>query len=109
MTIEAQQLHEIGRKVDRMEILQESTAKDIATLVSSMQRLVEKLDKSDDMARDADQRARSAHHRLDELSKQITELRGDVTNSQRWLIGMFISSGALLVAVVGLGFKFLGA
>lgn len=106
---DTEQLYTIGRKVDRMEILQESTAKDMQTLASSVQKLVDKLDKSDDTARDADHRSRSAQHQIDELKKQMEVIRLDQTNSQRWLIGTLISSGALIIAVVGLGLKFVGA
>lgn len=92
---ETQMLSDIALKVGRLEVLQESNAKAIQDMASSVNRLVDKLDKSDDIAREADQSARSAHHRIDE-----------VADNQKWLWRTVV--GALLLGAVGLLWKGVG-
>jgi len=94
---ETKALTEISVKVGRLEIMQETNIRAINDMASSVNRLVEKLDKSDDIAREADQRARSAHHRID-----------DIKNGQKWLIGTTISMIGLFIAAVGFLWKLTG-
>jgi hypothetical protein len=64
-----QQLNEISLKVGRVEVLQEMNAKNINDLTNSVQRLVEKLENSSDIAREALDKSKSAHHRLDSIEE----------------------------------------
>ncbi|MCM3272625.1 hypothetical protein [Paenibacillus elgii] len=80
-----------------------------------MNRLVEKLDKSDDIAKEADQRAKSAHHRLDEVvkrldatDKKIDEDQKEIRSGQRWLIGITISVAGLFFTAIGFLWKLKG-
>lgn len=68
---ELQMLSEIAGKVGRLEAMQESNVRSIGDMATSINRLVTKLDQSDDIAREADQRAKSAHHRIDNIDKII--------------------------------------
>ena len=92
---EKQMLAEIAVKVGRLEVLQESNAKAIHDMAVSVNRLVEKLDKSDDIAREADQRAKSAHHRIDEANKRMDGFENDV----KWLWRTIIT--AIITGVIG--------
>lgn len=78
-------LSEIAVKVGKLEANQEATAKSMAQMAESVNRLVEKLDKSDDIAREADQRARSAHHRIDELRAEMDKRIAGIQDDIRWL------------------------
>ncbi|WP_409346770.1 hypothetical protein [Paenibacillus sp. MBLB4367] len=105
---EAQALHDISGKLGRLEALQEANGKATHELTANVNRLVEKLDKSDDIAREADQRARSAHHRIDEVVKEQKELRSEITTGRRWAIttgigaiGLFITAVALILKLKG--------
>lgn len=74
MVTQEQQLNEISLKVGRVEVLQEMNAKNINDLTNSVQRLVEKLENSSDIAREALDKSKSAHHRLDSIE-----------DGQKWL------------------------
>jgi len=65
------QLSEIAVKVGRLEVLQESSSRAIGEMASSVNRLVDKLDQSDDAAKEALDKAKSAHHRLNKIDKVI--------------------------------------
>jgi len=65
------QLNDIAFKVGRLEVLQESSSRAIGEMASSVNRLVEKLDQSDDAAKEALDKAKSAHHRLNKIDKII--------------------------------------
>lgn len=71
-----------------MEVSQETTNKAVSDMATNVNRLVDKLDKSDDLAREADQRAKSAHHRIDEISE-----------NQRWLWRTIV--GAIVAGAIG--------
>lgn len=66
---EKELLMDIAGKVGRLEALQAANAQSISDMAANVNRLVDKWDKSDDIARDADQRARSAHHRINTIEK----------------------------------------
>lgn len=66
-----QALKDIAVKVGRLEVMQESNTKAIGEMASSVNRLVDKLDKSDDAAKEALDKAKSAHHRLNKIDKII--------------------------------------
>jgi len=65
------QLSEIAVKVGRLEVLQESSSRAIGEMASSVNRLVDKLDQSDDAAKEALDKAKSAHHRLNKIDNVI--------------------------------------
>jgi len=90
-----QTINDIAVKVGRLEVIQDASTKAIGDMAASVNKLVDKLDKSDDVAKDADQRARSAHKRVDDLSIEIKELKDD----RKWLWRAI--AGAVIVAVVG--------
>jgi len=77
----------------RMEALQESNIRTTSELTANVNRLVEKLDKSDDIAREADQRARAAHHRIDEVNKRVEDNSGDIKWIWRTVIAAIITGG----------------
>lgn len=91
-----QQLNEISLKVGRVEVLQEMNAKNINDLTASVQRLVEKLENSSDIAREALDKSKSAHHRLDTLEEN---------NRWKWrtVAGAFITS--IVVGLVAIFWK----
>jgi len=98
------QLNQIAVQVGKLEMLQQANTKALGDMASSINRLVDRLDRSDDIAREADQRSKSAHHRLDEANKRID----DIKTGQRWLIGititltgLFVSSAALILKLAG--------
>lgn len=64
-------LMEIAGKIGKLEASQEANVRALGEMASGVNRLVDKLDQSDDIAREADQRARSAHHRIDRIDKII--------------------------------------
>lgn len=66
-----QQLNDISVKVGRVEVLQEVGAKHINDLTITVQKLVEKFEVNNDLAREALDKAKSAHHRLDGIDKII--------------------------------------
>jgi len=76
-----------------MEALQESNIRTTSELTANVNRLVEKLDKSDDIAREADQRARAAHHRIDEVNKRVEDNSGDIKWIWRTVIAAIITGG----------------
>lgn len=90
-----QTLHNIAIQVGRLEVMQESNTKAISEMAASVNKLVDKLDASDDVAKDAGQRARSAHKRVDDLEAEIKELKDD----RKWLWRTAIA--ALITGVIG--------
>jgi hypothetical protein len=98
---ELQALSKIEGRLGRLEALQEANVRANAELTASVNRLVEKLDRSDDLARDADQRARSAHHRIDETNKRIDDMRA----GQKWAIGLTLTAIGLFMTAIGLIIK----
>lgn len=87
-------LSEIAIKVGKLETLQETNAKAIGNMADSVNRLVDKLDKSDDVAKEALQSSRSAHHRINEMR-----------SGQHWMIGTTLTVVALFFTAVGLLWK----
>lgn len=103
---ELQALSKIESRLARLEALQEANVRTTNELTANVNRLVEKLDRSDDIAREADQRSKSAHHRIDELGRRIDELKSDVENireNENWLPKLIASSviTTLIGGVVG--------
>ena len=101
---ELQALSNIEGRLARLEALQEANVRTTSELTVNVNRLVEKLDKSDDIAREADQRAKSAHHRIDETNKRIEDMR----TGQKWAIGLTLTSIGLFLTAVGLILKMEG-
>lgn len=92
MVTTEQQLNEISLKVGRVEVLQEMNAKNINDLTNSVQRLVEKLESSSDIAREALDKSKSAHHRLDSID-----------DNQKWLWRTIV--GGIILGLLGLFWK----
>ncbi|MFD2663719.1 hypothetical protein, partial [Paenibacillus thailandensis] len=82
-----QALNDISVKVGRLEVMQENNTRAVSEMAASVQRLVDKLDKSDDVAKEALQSTKSAHHRIDGLSGEFKEMK----TGQRWLIGIVLT------------------
>lgn len=89
MGAEEATLNQISGKVGRLEVMQENSTKAITEMAASVNKLVEKLDRSDDVAKEALEKSKSAHKRLDGIDKIIF-----------WVSTTII--GLVLVALVGL-------
>lgn len=81
-------LNEIAIKVGKIEQKQEAQAESISRLANSIDRLLDKLDKSDDVAKEALQRVKSAQHQID-----------DVKSGIKWLWRTVV--GSILTGVIG--------
>lgn len=90
-------LNEMSGKVGRLEASSEATADALKDLTSGVHRLVEKLDRSDDIAREALQSVKSAHLRIDEMK-----------TGMRWMIGTTLSAVGLFLTAIGLLWKAVG-
>ncbi|WMT42859.1 hypothetical protein RE628_11545 [Paenibacillus sp. D2_2] len=82
-------LNDISVKVGRFEVMQENNTKAITDMAASVNKLVDKLDRSDDIAKEALDKSKSAHKRLDGIDKIIF-----------WVSTTVI--GLVLVGLVGL-------
>jgi methyl-accepting chemotaxis protein len=91
------QLNQIAVQVGKLETLQEATAKSVGDLAGAVNRFVDRLDKSDDVAKEAARDAKSAHKRIDEIK-----------TGQRWLIGITITLAGLFVSAAVLILKLAG-
>lgn len=60
-------LADIQQRMVKLETLQEKNAEAIGNMAGNVNRLIDKLDKSDDIAKAAAISARSAHHRINGL------------------------------------------
>lgn len=94
LSVEMAKLNEIAVKVSGMESTQKAQAEAIGKMASSVDRLVDKLDKSDDVAREAMHRVKSAQHQIDGMR-----------TAQRWAIGIVVPSA---IAIIGLAIKVIG-
>lgn len=88
---ELQTLGKIESRLARLEALQEANVRTTNELTANVNRLVEKLERSDDIAREADQRAKSAHHRIEETNKRIDGIESDITWLWRTVIAAIIT------------------
>jgi methyl-accepting chemotaxis protein len=105
-------LAEINNKVGKLEGAQEASVRAIGEMATNVNRLIEKLDQSNDIAREADQRARSAHHRIDEMGKRMDKTEDRVSEEaekakagRRWLVGTILSGVGLFISVLSLIIK----
>lgn len=90
-----QTLNDISIKVGRLEAMQHTNTETVADMASSVQRLVDKLDKSDDIAKEAFQRVRVSEYRIK-----------DIEDGQKWLWRTIV--GAVIVGAIGLLWKGMG-
>ncbi|QJC53105.1 hypothetical protein HGI30_17010 [Paenibacillus albicereus] len=97
------QLQAIVSQVVKLETLQEVNTRALGELASGVTRLIERLEKSDETAREAAQRARAAHHRIDEIRASIDGIK----QGQRWLITTSFTLIGLAASLLGLVFKIL--
>lgn len=58
-----------------------------------------------DIGMEALQNSRALQLRVDELREEIDKMRTRLAENQKWLIGMFISTGGLFIAAAGLMLK----
>ncbi|WP_246066878.1 hemolysin XhlA family protein [Paenibacillus koleovorans] len=98
---EIKMLSDIAVKVSRLEANGEANAKAIGDMAHSVNRLVDKLDRSDDIAREADQRAKSAHHRIDKVESDTDKRLGGVQDDIKWLWRTVL--GAIIAGVIAGG------
>jgi len=84
---EMQTLNDIAVKVGRLEVMQENNTRAISDMAISVNKLVDKLDKSDDVAKNAGTLALKANERLDKIE-----------DNQKYLWRTVI--GAVLIALV---------
>ena len=96
-SLELNKQSDIPVKLGKLEILQQTNMQALADLSSGVNRLAEKLDKSDDIAREADQRAKSAHYRVDETNKRMHDIEADI----KWLWRTVCTS--IITAAIGGG------
>ncbi|MHA6481047.1 hypothetical protein ACX1C1_03885 [Paenibacillus sp. strain BS8-2] len=94
-----QTINDIAIKVGRLEVMQDASTKAMGDLASSVNKLVDKLDRSDDVAKDADQRSRSAHKRVDDLSAEIRSEIKELKDDRKWL--WRTATAALVTGVIG--------
>lgn len=113
MTIPETQLQTIVSQVVKIETLQEVSNKAINDMAGNIGRLVDRLEKSDDVAKEAAQSARSAHHRIAELreelkdeSKKLKDELDGTKQNQRWLVTTSCTLISLGIAALGFAFKF---
>ncbi|MEF3302384.1 hypothetical protein [Paenibacillus sp. GYB003] len=78
-------LSDIAVKVGKLEALQETNARAIHDMATGLNRLINKLDQSDDIAREADLRAKSAHQRIDEVKLESDKKWSGVQADIEWL------------------------
>ena len=91
MSQEQAVLNDISMKVGRLEVMQENSTKAITDMASSVNKLVDKLDKSDDVAKDALHRAKVSENRIKDLE-----------DDKKWM--WRTSIGALITGSIGLLF-----
>lgn len=92
---ELQALSKIEGRLGRLEALQEATVRTTTELTANVNRLVEKLDRSDDIAREALNKAEYAHQQI-----------GEIADNQRWLWRTVI--GGLIASAIAAFVKFKG-
>ncbi|SDR81082.1 hypothetical protein SAMN05444162_0096 [Paenibacillaceae bacterium GAS479] len=97
------QLQAIASQVVKLETLQEVNTKALTEMAGGLNRLVDRLEQSDDTAKDAVQRARSAHRRIDELRQELDKMRA----SQRYIVTTSCTLIGLGVAAIGLALRLL--
>lgn len=86
-------LTKINSRIGKLEGSQEASVRAIGDMATNINRLIEKMDKSDDIAREAEQRSKSAHHRIDDMKKEVSEVKGDITWLWRTVIGAIVTGG----------------
>lgn len=90
-------LADIQTRMVKLESLQEKNAEAIGNMASNVNRLIDKLDHSDDIAKEAYQRVRSAQH-------QINDIKG----TMKWLIGTTLTIVGLFFTAIGFLWKVVG-
>lgn len=92
--MEDKEIGGIREDLVRLQENQQSTNRAITHLTQSIEKLVDKLDASDDVAKEASQRAKSNQHRIDSIEKNL-----------KWLIGTTLTVAGLFIAALGLLWK----
>ena len=105
-TTELKALTKIEGRLVRLEAMQESAVRSTGELTSNINRLVEKLERSEDIAREAEHQAKSAHHRVDESNKRVNDVEADIKWLWRTVIATIITAwigGAIALLWKGVG------
>ena len=95
-----QLLNNINVKVGQLEVMQKNNTEAIAAMASSVNKLVEKLDKSDDLSREALEKAKSAHKRIDDLIDDIEQKEKDRKSWREWALKVVLTP--ILVGALGM-------
>jgi methyl-accepting chemotaxis protein len=104
LTQEQTTINSIALKINRLEIMQETNTKAIGEMASGITRLVDKMDESDDVAKEARDRSKSAHYRIDDLNKRVDDMK----TSNRWAIGTSLTVLAVFLTAIGILIRLLG-
>jgi methyl-accepting chemotaxis protein len=93
---EMDKLNEIAVKVSAMEATQKAQAESVGKMANSVDRLVDKWDKSDDVAKEAAISARSAHKRIDRIDRIINWVGTTIIGTLVIAVVTFIVKGGLV-------------
>jgi hypothetical protein len=88
-------LNEIAERVSGMEATQRAQAEAVNRMVSNVDRLIDKLDKSEDTAIEAAISSRSAHKRIDRIDRVINWVGTTVIGTLVIAVVTFIVKGGL--------------
>jgi len=117
---EMQELNKLSVGLAKVEVAQEQTAAAIVRMSGSIDRLVDRLEKSDDIAREAFEKVKSAQYQINEQKSRLDETNRHydseirALNSRfetetekrkqgnRWIIGMVFTAASFVVAVIKL-------
>ncbi|MCM3746513.1 hypothetical protein M3223_04010 [Paenibacillus pasadenensis] len=100
-------------QVAKLETLQEANTRALSEMATSVGRLVDRLESSDDTAKEAAQSTRSAHKRLDKMEAELKddkeELKDEMDKmkqNQKYIITTACTLISLGVAFLSFAFKF---
>ncbi|MCM3747470.1 hypothetical protein M3223_08890 [Paenibacillus pasadenensis] len=107
------QMNTLIIQVAKLETSQEASTKALSEVAFSVGRLVDRLESSDDVAKEAAQSARSAHKRIDKLEDAVKEDKDDMDDAiermrqgQRYVVTTACALISIGVAAIGLAIKF---
>jgi len=89
-------LNNLSEKVGRLEAMQMNNTEAVKEMASSVNRLVEKLEESDDIAREALEKSKSAHKRIDSIEEDKKVNRSRI----EWFLKLVLTP--IIVGALGL-------
>lgn len=108
------QMNTLIIQVAKLETSQEASTKALSEVAFSVGRLVDRLESSDDVAKEAAQSARSAHKRLDKLESTVKDDKDDLEGAidrlrqgQRYVVTTACTLISIGIAAIGLAIKFI--